>query len=71
MTTMLKQIKRDEYGGLTLGREARHCGQCLQVLVPTDNDGAVLAETRLEMADDWIFIGLPDVDVTGCFAKVG
>lgn len=66
---MLRQIKRDEYGGLTLGRDNLHCGEVLQVLVPTDYEGAELVETRLEMADEWLFAGLRDVDVAGCFAQ--
>lgn len=66
---MLRQIKRDKYGGLTLGRDNLHCGEVLQVLVPTDYEGAELVETRLEMADDWLFVGLSGIDVVGCFAK--
>lgn len=27
-------------------------------------------ETRLEMADDWYFAGLTDIDVDGCFARL-
>lgn len=66
---MLRQIKRDKFGGLTLGNDNLHCGEVLQVLVPTDYEGAELVETRLEMADDWFFIGMSDIDVAGCFAK--
>lgn len=66
---MLRQIKRDKFGVLTLGNDNLHCGEVLQVLVPTDYEGAELVETRLEMADEWFFAGLRDVDVAGCFAQ--
>lgn len=66
---MLRQIQQSEWG-LTLGSEYLHCGDELQVLMPTEDGGAKLVRTRLEMADDyWYFIGLPGVDVCGCFAR--
>lgn len=66
---MLEQIKKDEWGGLSLGRRELYCGDVLQVLTPTDT-GAQMVTTRLEMADDWYFVGLPDIDVAGCFARM-
>lgn len=68
---MLKQIKRDDqWDTLTLGRERLSCGTTLRVLVPDENGGAQLVETRLEITDVWFFVGLPDIDVVGCFAEL-
>lgn len=68
---MLKQIKRDAtWDTLSLGKERLSCGDCLRVLVPDENGGAKLVETRLEITDAWYFVGLPDIDVVGCFAEL-
>lgn len=68
---MLKQIKRDEMRDtLSLGKESLSCGTCLRVLVPNEDGGAQLVETRLEISDMWYFVGMPDVDVVGCFAEI-
>lgn len=67
---MLKQIKRDDmWDTLSIGKERLSCGTCLRVLVPDENGGAQLVETRLEISDTWYFVGLPDIDVAGCFAE--
>lgn len=68
---MLKQIKRDAmWDTLSLGKERLSCGDCLRVLVPDENGGAKLVETRLEISDEWYFVGLPGIDVEGCFAEL-
>lgn len=68
---MLKQVKRDEmWDTLSLGKESLTCGTGLRVLVPDENGGAKLVETRLEITDAWYFVGLPDIDVVGCFAEL-
>lgn len=68
---MLKQIKRDEmWDTLSLGKERLSCGTRLRVFVPDQNGGAQLVETRLEITDAWYFVGLPDIDVVGCFAEL-
>lgn len=68
---MLKQIKRDAmWDTLSLGKERLSCGDCLRVLVPNEDGGAQLVETRLEISDEWYFVGLPDIDVEGCFAEL-
>lgn len=70
-TEMLKQIKRDAMRDtLSLGKDRLSCGICMRVLVPDENGGAKLVETRLEISDTWYFVGLPDVDVVGCFAEL-
>ena len=68
---MLKQIKRDDPSNtLALGSERLTCGTALRVLVPDENSGAQVVETRLEITDVWFFVGLPDIDVVGCFAEL-
>lgn len=55
------EIRFDEdsyYGGL-------HCGDCFDVKV-----GDTWVPVRIEIADDWYLVGLPDVKLPGLTVRV-
>lgn len=47
------------YGGL-------HCGECLQVM----NDDGEWINTRIEMGDDWYFVGFPRISLVGLCVRI-